>query len=236
MRVPLKRLGFLVLAAGLASGSATDAAGQAGGTPGPVAASPRDWTGPYLGLRGGWGRVHMDLAEPAGGADAVVPSETGRSGAAYLGWRVHRRSAVAGVEVGFGWTDLRGGWGQSPWYKLHAEVGRTASVRASLGATVGRAHLYGTGGLAHARLRVAEWSCACFDGDCPEAHSVQPRLGLTAGAGLDWALTRALSVGILYRHFDLGRVNGEFRDSATDLSSRVVDSGITLRLPASPRR
>jgi outer membrane immunogenic protein len=118
----------------------------------------------------------------------------------------------------------------------------TASLRGRLGFAMGRALLYGTGGLAVANVReaalygyaptvtsaVAAANPGATFGPYSNLASADRTLtGWTVGAGGEFALTRALSLGLEYRYSDYGKPVYDFTSSTPDAISEAPRIGLT---------
>jgi outer membrane immunogenic protein len=116
-------------------------------------------------------------------------------------------SFAAGFPPGFFGTVSANSTFESDWI---------ASVRGRLGLAFDRLLLYGTGGIAIAGSRVntafvytpPAIALPAFVQPGPTgANSSQVLMGWTVGAGAEWAVTDAVSVGAEYRHSDFGSQN-----------------------------
>ena len=96
--------------------------------------------------------------------------------------------------------------------------------------------VYGTGGYALASIGSTTVSGALFNSS-HERHN-----GWYLGGGLEWGITKTLSLGVEYKHIELddevhisSRLPG-IDDRSVDASIDVVQARLTLRLAATSRK
>ncbi|MEX0851744.1 MAG: outer membrane protein [Bauldia sp.] len=147
----------------------------------PFGAAPAySWSGPYAGLTGGYGWSSGTVSGSGwlGGAYAGANFQTGTN-------------LVLGVEGDFTFTGKSGTSGtttiSSPW---------NSTLRGRVGYATGRVLVYGTGGLAIGQVKAVDTGLA--------SSETSTRLGWTAGAGVDVALTQNLTGRLEYRYTNLG--------------------------------
>jgi high affinity Mn2+ porin len=225
--VPLARTAALVLAMPLAAGAADYAA------PRMAAGSPAyaDWSGPYLGLEGSAGGSYGaykfgptligSRSIPAfRSGDSTGRSDQGRDattavGGLVGGWNWQTGPWVYGVEasldaanlkrpvpstiLGFGYADA-----DSAFNIVRAKTSLYGTLRARLGYSFDRYLIYGAFGLAGADARILA-NYPNFDtGGQNTARQDLGYVGFTLGAGVQYAITDHLALGIDYRYIDLG--------------------------------
>lgn len=191
-----------------------------------------DWTGPYIGLQGGYGWGSSDVSpedrlsptspEARGSpvelfphADGSIDAE-GFIGGLHAGYNWQMDSLLLGVEADGEFADLSGETDVdlisccSNWGELKKDIDWLASLRLRAGYAADRALFYVTGGLAAGgvdmRHRNVEES-----GTYSESETAW---GWTLGGGLEYALTDDVSARIEYRYTDLAN---------TELDARVRD-------------
>lgn len=153
-------------------------------------------SGFYAGLFAGWGWGDSIITN-------IDPKVDGFTGGALVGWELRRDGMVAGVEADVALTTVDG---------VNAPAGTTAdvkwlaSLRARLGFDGGLYTVYGTAGVAFARM---EASVAAL---VPPSASAT-LTGLAVGAGVEAMLTEGLAGRLEYiyyvfddRDFDIGPV------------------------------
>ncbi len=167
----------LAIAAGAGSALAADLS-QPNYAPPPAqaynAAPAWSWTGPYAGLTGGYGWGTV--------------SNSGWIGGAYAGYNLQtNQNLVIGFEGDATFTGKSGT--QSA---LDVNTTWNGTLRGRLGYAVDRFMIYGTGGVAVGGLH------------SDTAVESTTKVGWTAGAGIEAALTDKVTGRVEYRHTDLG--------------------------------
>ena len=161
------------------------------------------WTGPYFGFTGGYG---------FGGTTIL---NDGWIGGAYAGAN-HQfgPNLVVGVEGDLTVTGKSGTSGDTtvsnPW---------NGTLRGRLGFAMDRFMVYGTGGLAVGRVHVE-------DTGIPSDESAT-RVGWTAGAGLEGAITDHVIGRVEYRYTNLG--SSSFAPGTISYSSNDIMGGIGFK-------
>ena len=166
-------------------------------TPITAVQSVYDWSGFYLGTQAGWGWSDQHVEDSVG-----LDGEVGLNGGFFgpvLGVQKQWNSFVLGAEVEANWSDIDG---QD---SLPGAPGRTfgnIEIFGSAGARVGYAWnrflIFATAGLSGAETASEERVGPAKSDD----HAAS--FGWMAGAGIDYAVTENLVVGVLYRHYDFG--------------------------------
>ena len=179
-----------------------------------------DWTGPYIGIQGGyaWGSNDVDVdltgAQPTlalAAQDVVLfPPDDGEIdidgwlGGLHLGYLWQDDSLVFGIEGDGEFADIDGDTdivefqGGPHIGSLEQEIDWLASLRLRLGFAMDRALFYATGGLAVGGVK--------FSGDVfgTSDSEKSTEWGWTIGGGIDYAFTDELSARLEYRYTDLG--------------------------------
>jgi outer membrane immunogenic protein len=184
----------------------------------PVYAPPPpsfSWTGVYVGVNAGYGGDHLFVGANGpggslGGSDIPV---NGFVGGGQVGFNYEiPDSAITGANVVLGGeTDFDGstvGGAQTFGPPVVATTGTVngkldwlGTARARLGLAFGNVLPYVTGGFAYAHESVSQ--------SAPAAWSIgSTPTGWTAGAGLEYAFARNLSVKAEYLYVDLSRTSG----------------------------
>lgn len=180
-----------------------------------------DWTGPYIGLQGGyaWGEndVGVDIPGLQPGIDALsepvvlFPEDDGSIeidgwvGGLHLGYLWQHDSLVFGIEADGEFADIDGDTDVlevpdgPPVGELEQEIDWLASLRLRAGFAMDRALIYATGGLA---VGGVEFSGDVFGTSDSEKST---EWGWTIGGGLEYAFTDDLSARIEYRYTDLSK-------------------------------
>jgi outer membrane immunogenic protein len=218
----MKRL-LLATAASLAMFSAAQAADI-------VEPAAYDWTGPYVGLQGGygWGEndVSVDGSEGEPAIQALVDSDPisfhdledgsigmdGFLGGLHAGYNWQSDSLVLGVEGDIEYADLSGDTdilhadqGNFDQGDARQEIDWLGSLRLRAGFAFDRALIYATGGLAVGGVEVS----AFIDQTDLDDSNKDTQWGWTLGGGLEYAVTDEVSARIEYRYTDLGKSDVE---------------------------
>ena len=208
----MKRI--LILAAGVAmfassSALAADAVEYVPEAPAAVEMPAAfSWSGPYIGLHGGYGWGTAD----AGGDDESF--DGGRFGG-FVGYNWQMSNGfVAGLEgdVNYDWNDDGIGGGAD------FETGFSGSVRGRVGYAMDRTLIYAAGG----------WTATNAEVDGGTAVDGSDTLhGWTLGAGVDHAFTDNVFGRLEYRYNDYG--SGEIDGADVDFDQHVVQVGIGVK-------
>jgi len=219
---------ILVLAALLSGGVSTAALAQ------DADVGVSSWTGPYVGVHGGYGFDHgrqvTNTGQTANNALALSAgirpnsfstSRKGILGGAQIGYNFASDAALIGIEADFSKLDSKDDdTYRSPAQVLTFPAGRRANVRHELdwmgtvraraGFVMNNTILYGTGGYAYGRVK----DRAEFDGDTDAVVNYAGRSkytpdGWTAGGGIEHkfggtGMLGGASVRVEYLYYDLG--------------------------------
>lgn len=210
-----KLLGASLVA--LLAGTAAAAAGDIPSYTPPPSPSPvysptpaYSWSGAYVGLLGGynWGHASID--------SGPNPSAKGWNGSLYTGYNfMLSNNFLMGIEGDIG---LGGPKGSLPGYSFKSPW--SGSVRARAGVAVGRFLMYGTGGLAFGDIKASGGG----------ASDSQVKVGWTAGAGIETALTNNVTARLEYRYTDYGTASLSTNPSSTvDLHSNALMVGLGVK-------
>jgi outer membrane immunogenic protein len=240
-------LGFATMA------SAADIGPGHRAAPAAPTAVPYSWTGCYLGghVGGGWNdtrwvnRVNTTLWGDFPPGQSIDTDASGVAGGGQFGCNYQFNALVVGVEGTYSAADIDGtrrsviGAGDDV---FHSEIASIFTVTGRLGLAWDRWMIYGKGGYAATRARVAISDAVgpnVGSGSIARWHD-----GWTAGVGIEYAFTPSLIFGIAYDFIDVGSKRYEFAGGAAgsyqfDVDPRYVHL-ITARLswkfgwPAAP--
>ena len=266
--------GCALLLASLSAGHAADILAQRG------AASAQtfvDWSGAYLGVEGSAGTSFGDFGFGTGTigrrsvpafrtGDATGRNDTGRTattviGGAFGGYGWQTGPWLYGVEADLAGSNLERpvpstaqGFGfeaLDPSFALiRAKTNLFGTVRARVGYAFGRNLVYATFGLAGAETRLLADFPDPAAGPASTARRNLTSVGFTLGAGVQYAITPNLALGLEYRYLDLGQsrrlnlgtlpgvLGGLFSTQASSTSNQVLarlswyPGGLTL--PSEP--
>ena len=205
--------------AGLSSARAADVARPVPAPPAPQAAPvPFTWSGFYLGLNGGYGWGRSNWSDPA---DPTLRS-FGLSGGlvgGQLGYNWQTGPFVLGLESDLDWTNLSGSRNDGGACATNGG-GECRTRQTWLGTTRGRVGYafgslmpYVTGGAAYGDIKM----------DQAGRTDSTTRLGWTAGAGVEYALSKNWSAKVEWLHLDLGTATFMGAASNTPVSTPAKD-------------
>jgi outer membrane immunogenic protein len=176
------------------------------------------WTGPYVGISGGYGWGDSD--DFRGGAFPGSASHDGGLFGATLGYNWQMGAAVVGVEGDISWSGLEGG-GVCSGAFCRVNNDWLGTVRGRLGYNGGRWMPYVTGGLAVGNIdaRVAGNS-----NDSTQA-------GWTIGGGIEAAIAGPWTAKLEYLYVDLGKGDSIPGTGGTraDFKTNIVRAGINYK-------
>ena len=207
--------------------------------PAPSAPAPAfvDWSGGYLGLQGSAGASFgtFDFGPTTVGGRAIPTLRTGDAtgranrgrsattavGGVFGGWNWQRGPWLYGVEADVSGANLKrpvgsdaalglGYEGVDPVFDpVRAKTDFYGLLRGRVGYAFERALVYATFGLAGATTRVLATYPDLGGGPAATARRDIGQLGFTLGAGLQYAITDQIALGLDYRYIDLG-TSGRF--------------------------
>ncbi|TNC13517.1 porin [Methylobacterium terricola] len=202
----------------------------------PAAPSYTDWSGPYLGIEGSagasFGNYRFGPSTVGGQAipafqsgDSTRRSDAGRTATTAVGglfggynWQTgpylygleadlygaNLKRPVPSTATGFGYEDV-----DPPFSVIRGKTDLYGALRGRLGYSFESTLVYATFGLAGANARVLATYPELATGAVATARKDLSFLGFTLGAGVQYAITPNLALGLDYRYIDLGR-SGRF--------------------------
>lgn len=199
------------------------------------------WTGPYIGVVGGYGWGDVDSSSDIL-SDTVPPTALltvdnsvdveGFLLGGQLGYDFDMGNGfVLGIAGDMSWSDISGDdcvqiggcTGAADDSYADTEVNWLATIRGRAGFTTGSLLIYGTGGLA---IADAETSITNVDGlGDPTRSDSNTHFGWVIGAGAEFMVTENMSLGAEYLHVDLGNEEYDFQGPAEDIRS---DADLTV--------
>lgn len=205
-----------------------------------------DWTGPYIGLQGGYGWGDNDVTAKANATEALaalvdsnpVTVNQGKGsigvdgfiGGLHAGYNWQSDSLVLGLEGDIEYADMDGSTrvledGDRAG-KIKEQFDWLGSLRLRAGFAADRALFYATGGLA-----VGGVELSLYDNDGKFADNDDTKWGWTLGGGVEYAFTDELSARIEYRYTDLGSISAGDADEGgrgkADVDFHAVRAGLT---------
>jgi outer membrane immunogenic protein len=208
----------LALGAGLVSANAADIRQPAPVVKAPAYVAPVfNWTGPYIGLSGGYGWGDDDFR---GGAFPGSSSHDGWLIGATLGYNWQMGAAVAGVEGDISWTNLEGG-GVCTGVYCRVNNDWLGTVRGRLGYNGGRFMPYVTGGLAFGNI----------DARVGAGNSDSTEVGWTLGGGIEAAISGPWTAKVEYLYVDLGHGDSVSGTGGTrpEFTTNIIRAGINYK-------
>src|SRR5664280_300619 len=175
--------------------------------PAPIVAPLYNWTGPYIGIAGGYGWGHSNQTDSgisiAGENDGSYAMNGGIIGGT-LGYNWQQGPWVFGAEGDYSWADISGSsntcgaTSPSP-HACGTKLDSLGTFRGRIGYAMGATGNwlpYVTGGLAVGELQA-------WDAFTPASGS-NFRAGWTVGAGVETGITKNWTVKLEYLYVDLG--------------------------------
>ena len=188
-RVLVTALGLLATASLIGSANAADLPRR--GQPAPMAPiySPvYNWTGPYVGLNGGWG--WGDSSWTSTGGRSVSGGMIGGT----VGYNWQMGQAVFGLEGDLDWTNISGTTAAFCALGCTTSNSWLGTVRGRLGYAIDRFMPYVTGGAAFGDIRATQ----------PGFAASSTNVGWTVGTGVEVALAPQWTAKAEYLYVDLG--------------------------------
>jgi outer membrane immunogenic protein len=197
---------------------------------------PDSWTGWYIGVHAGGGQADISWADVSLTGEAVSFDASGFIGGGQIGYNAQFGRWVFGIEAAFSSAGLS--------ETVDSAIGGGITFTSSvdwIGTVTGRVGyagdswlLYGKGGWAVASLELSG-----NNPGLPDSFSRSGTVnGWTAGAGVEWKLSRNLSLAIEYNFIDLdsGDVTGvtalgiPFTLSDVDTQIQSITARLNLKL------
>lgn len=164
------------------------------------------WSGPYVGLHGGYGWGNGDVGAFSENFDG------GRFGG-FVGYNWQMSNGfVAGIE-----GDVNYDWNEENIAGVDVSSGFSGSARARLGYAMDRALPYIAGG----------WTATNVKAEGPGIDTDDTLSGWTIGAGLDYAFTDNIFGRAEYRYNDYG--SGNLGGANVDFDQHIVNVGIGVK-------
>jgi len=233
-----------VLALGVVGAQAADLTYE----PAPVVVAPEvfNWTGFYIGVHGGIGGGNVDSqfryyeAEVPGDGFNFSDNAFGAFGGVQAGynWQFNT-NWVVGVETDFAASGINAKHDQYDTVfdenlSLETKIDWFGTIRGRLGYAWDNVLFYGTGGAAYGKVKV---SGSYNDGDFGSSFSdSDTNWGWTAGAGVEYGITKNITLKAEYLYVDLGSVSadaaevfdggGEFK---SDVAFHTLKAGLNYK-------
>ena len=199
-----KRIGALVLFAGMAQAQAADVGYPQYAPPPPPVVIYR-WTGPYIGANLGyqWGSTTNNPTQPSGIAGGVQAGFNWQNGNFVFGGETDINLSGA--------DDVFAPWKFSnPWF---------GTLRGRIGLAANNFLFYGTGGLAYGAIEVQNYGLS----------ETSTHLGWTVGVGAEIGLTQAWSAKLEYLYISYSGSNYSITGTNNGLDTNLVRLGVNYR-------
>ena len=214
-KILLASVGLIAL--GIASASAADIQRRAVmPAKAPAYLPVYNWTGPYIGISGGFGWGRSDISAPlASGSFNTSGALVGGT----LGYNYQMNQFVLGLEGDGSWSNIGGSATCTGGLSCSVRNNWLATARGRLGFAVDRFMPYVTGGAAFGDIKT---SVATL-GD-----ATSTKTGWTAGGGIEAAIAGPWTAKVEYLYVDLGR-GATIGGSDTSFNSNIVRAGLNYR-------
>ena len=218
----MRRIVVGVFAASVVLASQAFAADMAIKAPPPPPAAPApSWTGFYIGANGGgaWGKYCWNAPAAAPPNDLGCDSHVrGPLAGGQAGYNWQTGNIVLGAEISADWADLTSNYAPAsfPAGSFNPHVTSVFTATGRVGWAFDHFLAYGKGGAAWANETYFN-TCngivggfVCTPAGAIAAHASETRAGFTVGGGLEYLLTRNLSLAVEYSFLDFGNHNTTF--------------------------
>jgi outer membrane immunogenic protein len=165
--------------------------------------APINWGGVYIGLNGGYNLGTSDISDSTGSTGSYKVNGGLFGGTLGVNYAGFGDWVLLGFEGDFDWSGATGGAGcgvlggnEPPTAQCQTRVDWLATFRLRAGYTWSHFLFYATAGGAVGDVRLR---------DAIGSLSPTPPLGWTAGAGIEYAFTDAITAKFEYLYVDLGR-------------------------------
>jgi outer membrane immunogenic protein len=200
-----------------------------------VSVASADWSGFYLGVAGGLSQstTVTELVDGAGSRlDGIGDSLTASSYAGIIGGTIGANfqadQFVFGVEADYSWTgndgseSVEGDGGAL----FEASLNSLATIRGRIGMAFDSTLIYATAGAAYGSVEQS-----FFDESDVYENETTGHWGWTAGAGMEYAMTEAVSVKLEGLYYDLGSDENtyDWDDSDPEATFEDTTKGVIVR-------
>jgi outer membrane immunogenic protein len=216
-----------VLALGVVGAQAADLTYE----PAPVVVAPEvfNWTGFYIGVHGGIGGGNFDttfreylvetdvpaIAAVSGYGTDFSDNAFGGFGGVQAGYNYQfATNWVAGIEADFAGSGISAKHEETYYYdgeydgsfNYEEKIDWFGTIRGRLGYAWDNVLFYGTGGAAYGKIKVS----GSYDGEGSDSFSESStQWGWTAGAGVEYGITKNITLKAEYLYVDLGSMTAQ---------------------------
>ena len=191
------------------------------------------WTGFVAGVNAGYGWGDADYNFNTAGyynddaGDSFSHNINGAFLGGHVGYNYQIDNVVLGLEGALFWSDIGKSDVQSPYYDsdvFETKVDWFGTVTPRIGYAFDRTQVFAKGGLAFGKVK-----SSAYDRDSGVlASGDSTRAGWTVGAGVEYAFTDNVLLGLEYNYTDLGKVSVDTGD--TDHNVDTAFSAVSLTL------
>lgn len=192
-----------------------------------------NWTGFVAGINAGYGWGDADYTfnrqgyfNPAPG-DSFSHDVNGAFLGGHVGYNYQIDNVVLGLEGALLWSDIGKSDVQSPYFDsdtFETKLDWFGTVTPRIGYAFDRAQVFAKGGLAFGNVKSTAWDHD--SGVVVEDDST--RAGWVLGAGVEYAVTNNILLGLEYNYTDLGKFNVSSGDVDYDVDTTFSAVNATL--------
>lgn len=227
-----------VLALGVVGAHAADLTYE----PAPVAAPVVfNWTGFYIGVHGGIGGGNFDSSLYYSGEDYwgdFSDNAFGAFGGVQVGYNYQfATNWVAGVEADFAASGINAkhdeNYSDGYFENTEGKVDWFGTLRGRIGYAWDNVLFYGTGGAAYGKVKLS--SSYGYSGDTYDSFSdSETKWGWTVGAGVEYGVTKNITLKAEYLYVDLGSINsnvdfGDYSNASLDAKFHTLKAGLNYK-------
>lgn len=179
-----------------------------------------DWTGLYIAatFSGDSSDLSGRVYQPDTGFSAPDNFDNVVNGAfgAAVGYNIQMGKLILGFEGRWSGTTIKDKENLNLGsFRQQREISDTIMIGARIGAAFNRLHIYGTGGMATSGSRIITSKISITDGLETKVDDVDERIyGHYLGAGLEWAITKKMALGLEYDRAILNSNKADWLDDA----------------------
>lgn len=195
------------------------------------------WTGFVAGVNAGYGWGDADYSFNDDGyynddaGDRFSHNIDGAFLGGHVGYNYQINNIVLGLEGALFWSDIGKSDVISPYYpdsdRFETKVDWFGTLTPRIGYAFDRAHIFAKGGLAFGKVKTSANDTSSND----IVSEDSTRTGWTVGAGVEYAFTDNVLLGLEYNYTDLGKVNVFYDENVfTDHNVDTAFNSVSLTL------
>ena len=204
-----------------------------------VTAKLFDWSGAYIGINVGYGKINGDIANvafanPYPGDFGPLPDEDGKFMMAgglvggQMGYNYQTGNLVLGLEADLDYTGIKGSYAfpNPNGINLDGEIQSIGTARVRLGYAVDNILLFATGGVAYGTTKAMLTTVPA-----PQytASASKSYTGYAVGAGIEYGLTKNWTIKTEYLYVNLGKRSNTYVFSGAD-EAAAADTSLTSNI------